>query len=50
LSANINETIAAGERFYDFTVGDLDPAVFPIPGELKRAMSGAFMSMEAGPE
>jgi aspartate aminotransferase len=35
LGGEIREKIRAGEKIYNFTVGDFDPAVFPIPKELE---------------
>ena len=31
LGAEIKERIKAGEKIYNFTVGDFDPQIFPIP-------------------
>jgi aspartate aminotransferase len=33
LGGEIREKIRAGEKIYNFTVGDFDPAIFPIPKE-----------------
>ncbi|HYO21563.1 MAG TPA: aminotransferase class I/II-fold pyridoxal phosphate-dependent enzyme, partial [Flavisolibacter sp.] len=35
LGGEIRERIRKGERIYNFTVGDFDPKIFPIPKELE---------------
>jgi aspartate aminotransferase len=42
LGGEIKEKIRQGERIYNFTVGDFDPQVFPIPTELKEAIIQAY--------
>src|ERR1044071_9960228 len=42
LGGEIREKIRQGERIYNFTVGDFDPAVFPIPRELEEAIMDAY--------
>ena len=37
LGGEIRERIRKGERIYNFTVGDFDPSIFPIPIELLKA-------------
>ena len=32
LAAEVAEKIKQGEKIFNFTIGDFDPAVFPIPG------------------
>ncbi len=32
----ISERIRNGEKIYNFTIGDFDPQVFPIPMELEQ--------------
>ena len=41
----INERIRQGEKIYNYTIGDFDPAIFPIPAELKQGIHDAY---EAG--
>lgn len=41
----INERIRAGEKIYNYTIGDFDPKIFPIPAELKQYIHEAY---EAG--
>jgi len=36
LAAEVNEKIKNGEKIYNFTIGDFDPSIFPIPKELKE--------------
>jgi aspartate aminotransferase len=36
LAGEINEKIKQGHKIYNLTIGDYDPAVFPIPQELKQ--------------
>ena len=52
LGGEIREKIRQGERIYNFTVGDFDPSIFPIPKELEDAAMvdgltrfGAFVKM-----
>jgi aspartate aminotransferase len=35
LAGEIREKIAQGENVYNFTIGDFDPSIFPIPIELR---------------
>ena len=42
LGGEIREKIRQGERIYNFTVGDFDPSVFPIPKELEDAIVDAY--------
>ena len=42
LGGEIREKIRRGERIYNFTVGDFDPSVFPIPKELEDAIVQAY--------
>lgn len=42
LGGEIRERIRKGERIYNFTVGDFDPAIFPIPKELEDAIVEAY--------
>ena len=39
LAAEINEKIRNGERIYNYTIGDFDPKIFPIPSELNQYLS-----------
>src|SRR5690606_15947790 len=41
----INARICQGEQIYNYTIGDFDPAIFPIPEALKRGIRDAY---EAG--
>ncbi len=42
LGGEIREKIRNGERIYNFTVGDFDPSIFPIPKELEDAIVDAY--------
>lgn len=42
LGGEIREKIRQGERIYNFTVGDFDPAIFPIPKELEDGIVEAY--------
>ena len=42
LGGEIKEKIRQGERIYNFTVGDFDPSIFPIPKELEEAIVEAY--------
>src|SRR5476649_2413030 len=42
LAAEVNEKIKKGEKVYNFTIGDFNPKIFPIPAELKKAIINAY--------
>src|ERR1700756_5941934 len=42
LGGEIREKIRKGEKIYNFTVGDFDPAIFPIPKELEDEIVEAY--------
>lgn len=42
LGGEIRERIRKGEKIYNFTVGDFDPNIFPIPKELEDAIVDAY--------
>jgi aspartate aminotransferase len=42
LGGEIREKIRQGQRIYNFTVGDFDPAIFPIPKELENGIVEAY--------
>src|ERR1700744_3974979 len=42
LGGVIREKIRQGEKIYNFTVGDFDPAIFPIPKELEDGIVDAY--------
>lgn len=42
LGGEIREKIRQGERIYNFTVGDFDPSIFPIPKELEDGIVEAY--------
>jgi aspartate aminotransferase len=42
LGGEIREKIRRGEKIYNFTVGDFDPAIFPIPRELEDGIVDAY--------
>ncbi len=42
LGGEIKEKIRQGDRIYNFTVGDFDPSIFPIPKELEDAIVEAY--------
>src|SRR5687768_12860715 len=42
LGGEIRERIRKGERIYNFTVGDFDPSIFPIPKELEDEIIDAY--------
>jgi aspartate aminotransferase len=42
LAGEIRELIAQGEHIYNFTIGDFDPAIFPIPVQLKEEIIRAY--------
>ena len=42
LAGEINEKIKQGEKIWNFTIGDFDPAIFPIPEELLNEIIEAY--------
>ncbi len=42
LAAEINEKIRNGDKIYNYTIGDFDPKIFPIPAELNEAIVKAY--------
>jgi aspartate aminotransferase len=42
LGGDIREKIRQGEKIYNFTVGDFDPNLFPIPKELENEIVEAY--------
>ena len=42
LGGEIRDLIAKGNQIYNFTIGDFDPKVFPIPVALKRGIMDAY--------
>lgn len=42
LGGDIREKIRQGEKIYNFTVGDFDPSIFPIPKELEEEIITAY--------
>jgi aspartate aminotransferase len=42
LGGDIREKIRQGEKIYNFTVGDFDPEIFPIPKELEEEIVMAY--------
>ncbi len=46
LAAEINEKIRNGEKVYNFTIGDFNPKIFPIPTALKKEIIAAYEADE----
>jgi len=44
LGADIKEKIKAGETIYNFTIGDFDSSIFPIPEKLEEEIVNAYHS------
>jgi len=42
IGSRVKEIAAAGEPVSNYTIGDFDPAVFPIPAELEDEMVQAY--------
>ena len=42
LGADIKEKIKNGEKIYNFTIGDFDSSIFPIPAELEMEIVAAY--------
>lgn len=46
LAGEIRELMNRGEKIYNFTIGDFDPKIFPIPLELRDEIIRAYMEGE----
>lgn len=44
LGGDIREKIRQGEKIFNFTVGDFDPSIFPIPSALEEEIIAAYRS------
>lgn len=42
IAAEVNEKIKQGAKIYNFTIGDFDPKIFPIPQELEKEIVAAY--------
>ncbi len=42
LAGEVKKKIAAGEHIYNFTIGDFNPEIFPIPEGWKKAINSAY--------
>lgn len=42
LGGEIRQKISQGEKIYNFTVGDFDPSIFPIPQQLEDEIVNAY--------
>lgn len=42
LAGEINQKIKAGAHIFNFTIGDFDPTIFPIPTALNQAIRDAY--------
>jgi aspartate aminotransferase len=42
IAAEVQEKIKKGEKIYNFTIGDFDPKIFPIPQELENEIVAAY--------
>jgi aspartate aminotransferase len=38
----ISERVRKGEKIYNFTIGDFDPSIFPIPSELEQLIISSY--------
>lgn len=46
IAEDVKERISAGEHIYNFTIGDFDPDIFPIPKELQQEIAIAYKNRE----
>lgn len=44
LGNEINDRIRQGEKIYNYTIGDFDPSIFPIPAELEALIVEGYRS------
>lgn len=46
LAAEVKEKISQGQKIYNLTIGDFDPAIFPIPELLNKEITTAYKKGE----
>lgn len=46
LAGEVNERIAKGQKIYNFTIGDFDPKLFPIPAKMNTYIQEAYQAQE----
>lgn len=46
LAGDINEKIKSGQKIYNFTIGDFNPEIFPLPDFLKEEIIQAYRNNE----
>lgn len=46
LAGDVKEKISQGEKIFNFTIGDFDPTIFPIPTMLKQEIIKAYENNE----
>ncbi|HRO07203.1 MAG TPA: aminotransferase class I/II-fold pyridoxal phosphate-dependent enzyme [Ferruginibacter sp.] len=46
LGAKIKEKMRSGEKIYNFTIGDFDPEIFPIPEMLEKEIITAYLNRQ----
>src|SRR6185369_15104384 len=46
LAWEVNDLIKSGEQIFNFTIGDFDPKVFPIPSELEEEVIKSYKSKQ----
>src|SRR5215207_8934864 len=46
LAAEVNEKIKQGEKIFNFTIGDFDPKVFPIPEALEKEIIKSYQNKQ----
>ncbi len=44
LAGEVKKKIKAGEKIYNFTIGDFNPELFPIPAEFKQLIIAAYQN------
>lgn len=42
LAAIVQQKIQSGQKIFNFTIGDFDPIIYPIPSDLKREIQSAY--------
>ena len=50
LAGEVKRLINKGEKIYNFTIGDFDPQIFPIPEEMKDEIIAAYNNHERSEE
>jgi len=46
LAGDVRKKINSGEKIFNYTIGDFDPSIFPIPKEFEEEIITAYRNSE----